>query len=594
MTFKKDAVADAVESILHHEEVDVNDRTEDDTTGRKPTKKKDDVGPAGNFKSTKVKFHPGPKNESLDEPLEKVLADTFPHSGIIKTVMGTELPDPNRVRENKKMKESVTLKGFKNRYEEHSIFEQMMQEVLSKDASAGDWIHDFVHSDNPKFAGKSKAERKKQALAAYYAKQRNEEVESVEELDEDEYDDMLDALVKADGKRLHAKNAKDIQRHKDINSGKALKQHIKKNPDVLKTYSNAVKRDKKIYGEDVESVEEALKGNQHKIDKNKNNKIDAEDFKILRKEDTVEEGIGDTLKKAAKAVGKALGGPDDEGHKKDLQRKMGIPQTGKVGMAKQNEEAEQIDELKKSTVKSYIAKKTDQMHNKAGERMPSMNRIKKDMSSMQSAHDRNTGVKPTSEEVEQIDEEMKTKMAYVPYVHTDRHGNGFGGFDVHYAKEADAKAHVDRHGHTEVNGKKGWVEKHEITKHPVHGNWVDANSMRRNSVHEETVEEGWDDMVKDAKERVKAGPKPSGGAGMKQGSRYGGSKQKDDPKEKEEVKESKHPEDDSVPFAPPYNTTSRPAETKDKSGATHTPMSRAKHLAKLAMGRVKKDLGKKA
>lgn len=49
-----------------------------------------------------------------------------------------------------------------------------INEVLSKDASAGEWISDFVHSDNPKFAGKSKAERKKQALAAYYAKQRGE------------------------------------------------------------------------------------------------------------------------------------------------------------------------------------------------------------------------------------------------------------------------------------------------------------------------------------------------------------------------------------------------------------------------------------
>jgi hypothetical protein len=32
-------------------------------------------------------------------------------------------------------------------------------------------------------------------------------------------------------------------------------------------------------------MSEGLKGNQHKLDKNKNNKIDAEDFKILRKED---------------------------------------------------------------------------------------------------------------------------------------------------------------------------------------------------------------------------------------------------------------------------------------------------------------------
>ena len=66
----------------------------------------------------------------------------------------------------------VKLKNVK----EESEIDAMINEVISKDAKAGDWIHDFVHSDNPKFAGKSKAERKKQALAAYYSKQ-NEEVE---------------------------------------------------------------------------------------------------------------------------------------------------------------------------------------------------------------------------------------------------------------------------------------------------------------------------------------------------------------------------------------------------------------------------------
>lgn len=50
-----------------------------------------------------------------------------------------------------------------------------LDEVLSKDAKAYDWIHDFVHSDNPKFAGKSTKKRQQMALAAYYAKQRNED-----------------------------------------------------------------------------------------------------------------------------------------------------------------------------------------------------------------------------------------------------------------------------------------------------------------------------------------------------------------------------------------------------------------------------------
>jgi hypothetical protein len=64
---------------------------------------------------------------------------------------------------------------------EEQLLDEMINEVLGKDASAGDWIHDFVHSDNPKFAGKSKAERKKMALGAYYGKQ-NEEFEQLDEL----------------------------------------------------------------------------------------------------------------------------------------------------------------------------------------------------------------------------------------------------------------------------------------------------------------------------------------------------------------------------------------------------------------------------
>lgn len=87
--------------------------------------------------------------------------------------------------------------------EELKELEQELNEVLGKNAEAGDWIHDFVHSDNPKFEGKSKEKRKQMALAAYYAAQRNEE----------------------------------------------------------------------------------LVGGQKKLDKNKNGKLDAQDFKLLRKEE---------------------------------------------------------------------------------------------------------------------------------------------------------------------------------------------------------------------------------------------------------------------------------------------------------------------
>jgi hypothetical protein len=51
-----------------------------------------------------------------------------------------------------------------------------LMEVLKKSDPAGKWISDFVKSDNPKFAGKSKEKRKQMALAAYYAKQKLKKV----------------------------------------------------------------------------------------------------------------------------------------------------------------------------------------------------------------------------------------------------------------------------------------------------------------------------------------------------------------------------------------------------------------------------------
>jgi hypothetical protein len=55
---------------------------------------------------------------------------------------------------------------------------EKVEEALGKSASASDFIHDFVRSKNPKFAGKSKKQRIQQALAAYY--QKNEEERSPE------------------------------------------------------------------------------------------------------------------------------------------------------------------------------------------------------------------------------------------------------------------------------------------------------------------------------------------------------------------------------------------------------------------------------
>jgi hypothetical protein len=77
-----------------------------------------------------------------------------------------------------------TKHGYKNP-EDKKVNEAAalpLKEVITKQTSAGEVIKDFQKSDNPKFAGKPPEKRKQMALAAYYAKQRNEEVEQVDEI----------------------------------------------------------------------------------------------------------------------------------------------------------------------------------------------------------------------------------------------------------------------------------------------------------------------------------------------------------------------------------------------------------------------------
>ena len=102
------------------------------------------------------------------------------------------------------------------------------------------------------------------------------ELEEVEELDEDKYDRMLSSMLKGkSGERLLKKHSDEVKKTKDIESGKTLNKLVKKNPGVLKTHSAAVKRDKKIYGEEVE-LEEAKDINYHKAElKKTSDKIDS-------------------------------------------------------------------------------------------------------------------------------------------------------------------------------------------------------------------------------------------------------------------------------------------------------------------------------
>jgi hypothetical protein len=85
---------------------------------------------------------------------------------------------------------------------------QYIEEKLTAADPAGKWISDFVASDNPKFAGKTKKERINMALGAYYAAKRgkNEEVSIEEE--------------KAEGKKEARKSG---EKREDILQGKVNK-----------------------------------------------------------------------------------------------------------------------------------------------------------------------------------------------------------------------------------------------------------------------------------------------------------------------------------------------------------------------------------
>jgi len=74
--------------------------------------------------------------------------------------------------------------------------EETISEVLDPNDEAGVWIDDFVKSDDKRFEGKSKEERIKMALGAWYAAQKKESVEEGEEtsVDKAEINNKIIAL----------------------------------------------------------------------------------------------------------------------------------------------------------------------------------------------------------------------------------------------------------------------------------------------------------------------------------------------------------------------------------------------------------------
>ena len=145
-------------------------------------------------------------------------------------------------------------------------------EMLDPSMGPEKYIHDFVHSDNPKFQGKSKKERIQMALGAYYsAKKANEESEQIDELSVGKLDayrkkasDDADRLDKIDARKTQNKpiGAKSSpEGHKAINRRLGAELADTKIKSKTGTYRPSMldKVKSKLLGEEVEQIDELSK-----------------------------------------------------------------------------------------------------------------------------------------------------------------------------------------------------------------------------------------------------------------------------------------------------------------------------------------------
>jgi len=134
---------------------------------------------------------------------------------------------------------------------------ELMEKLRAADPT-GKWISDFVHSDNPKFAGKSKKERIRMALgAAYGAKRQNEETEI-----EEEYYVKVNNALKTTPSGAHVMKfptREGAERH--------AKEHKKRNPNHQVSVTNSAASNAAVWhgGTKTRPYAMAEQENMHRI-----------------------------------------------------------------------------------------------------------------------------------------------------------------------------------------------------------------------------------------------------------------------------------------------------------------------------------------
>ena len=266
------------------------------------------------FKKNMKKLH-SEEVEEIDELDKKTLG-----SYVTKVA---SLP-PEKVKASREVGIEKAVKKYKMKEEVDidSLTEEELEEVLKKSDPAGKWISDFVHSKNPKFAGKSKKERMKQALGAYYAKQRNEEVEIEEGDDQFTTKRRLDLIAKQE-KKLPA-GISAARKALEIRKQKAMKAH---------KAAQGMKEEAELTAEELEHIESIaaqldeakptivsapIRGaNQDQsgfgVKKNTADYTISDEKKVRKEEMELEEGRGRPKKSGGEAEG-------DDTHKHPIQQ----------------------------------------------------------------------------------------------------------------------------------------------------------------------------------------------------------------------------------------------------------------------------------
>jgi len=352
----------------------------------------------------------------------------------------------------------------------------------------------------------------------------------------------IDTIKGPTTKELTGKDKKDYEKTKSRYDEAAKPDFLDmdKDGDKKEPMKKAVADKKKNESTEFKAkLIEALKGNQHKIDKNKNNKIDSQDFKILRGQKNVaEDSCEDEAKQEVKKHEKRLHGKDGE-----------------------------------------VSKHVDKMH-------------KEEVESIEEKH--------------MTDAEMAKREKIVKSMK-----KGFAGFRQRYGKDAKSVMYATA---TKQSMKEDAVEE-EIdpkvrTKDTLKGQERTAQSddVGPNSNGRSTkVKFRGGPMKEEVKKsdipaflRKARGDKPLTVADAKAGNKDSISSKENLAKARG-VQEGKQPESDTVPFVtnaeqPPFDKPYKKisASVTDKSGAKHTPMSRAKDLARSAMKRIKTEMLGKA